>query len=379
MPRLNQPLTGDLRWVRMTTGTMSVRLHHSLALALSGLVAGSSGLRADEAPKGPPTPIIFSAPRSDTVSSNLNQIGTRSSALKNLESGLKQPFEMFDNSRSSGELQPPSRFTPATPSSPVLNNKKFKDALDKRAEESYLMSDDGDSALSGDDLSKSDPDAFDSSGKRPKTSLDRYYDRIDRLKAGQTNQTSRGLDMFGDKDSPSDKDDPKPKKSGGLFDRELSANARVLGQMTNNISEGGRLFSDKLKPRGYGDIFELGPVDSAQTTARTKDTRLDNFKRLLDGPGYGPRSEFNAAPPPSSSGYQPPKSIVGAPSSSLSPSPQPVVGGYANPPGFSGAVGTPAGLPDYAASSPSLTTTPPLPQPAPKQPMPTFSIPRRRF
>ena len=120
---------------------MSVPRHYYLGFALALLAVGLSGLRADEAPKGrpTPTPIVFSAPRSDTVSSNLNQIGTKSSPLTDLESGLTKPFQIFDAGRSSGDFQPANRFVPQTPSTPALSNRKLKEALDKRAEDNYLL------------------------------------------------------------------------------------------------------------------------------------------------------------------------------------------------------------------------------------------------
>src|SRR4051812_7435583 len=129
---------------------MSVRFYHRLGVALS-LVAATLGLRAEDAAKGRATPIVFSAPRSDTVSSNLNQISTRSSPLSDLESGLKKPFEIFDTGRSSAVI-PANKFATPTPSTPALNKRSLKDALDKRAEDSYLLSEDRDSSQSKDDL-----------------------------------------------------------------------------------------------------------------------------------------------------------------------------------------------------------------------------------
>ena len=199
------------------------------------------------------------------------------------------------------------------------------------------------------------------------------------MRIGPTNQASRSLDIFGEKNDLDEKNDPKSRRSGGLFDNELSAKARVLGGVSNNISAGGRLASDKLKTRSFDDLFELGPVAPAQSsTARAKESRVDAFKRLIEGPGYGARNEFNATPPPSSmSGYQPPPSVV-APSPTFS-NPRPAGGTFANTPGFSGSVGVPLGVPEYAASSPSLTPTPPVQQSTTKPPVPVFKIPRSRF
>jgi hypothetical protein len=360
---------------------MKARFAYYPGFALAWLMAAPLALAADEAPKGRPTPIIFSAPKSATLSSNLNQMGTKSSSLRDLESGLTKPFEILESGRSSGGFQPPNRFAQPPPSAPSVNNKKLKDVLDKRAEDSYLLSEESESDSAKDGLIGSDRDSIDSVTGRPKTSLDVYYDRIERWRGGATNQPSHSLDLFGQSDANEKEGGLKQKRPGGLFDYELSANARVLSQMTNNVSEGGRLSSEKLKPRGFGDPFELGAVETPQTSARTKETRLDEFKKLLDGPGYGARSGFNVTPPMSSGGaYPSPKPIVTAPSSSLSVGSQPPGGSLSTPAGFSGSVGVPVGIPEYAASVPSLTTTPTIQvPPAQKSLTPKFEIPRRRF
>ncbi|HEX5222653.1 MAG TPA: hypothetical protein VFZ59_24065 [Verrucomicrobiae bacterium] len=359
---------------------MRVGAAYQVGLTLALLGAGQWTLpAADEAPKPRQAPIVFSTPKSDTVSSNLNQIGTKSSSLRSLESGLTKPFEIFDSSR---PVQPPARFAPVTPSTPAVNNRKLKDVLDRRAEESYLLAEDDEPETSREtsrEGTRPDRESLDPVTGRRKTSLDRYYDRIDRMRAGVTNQTSRSNGLFGDQDDPDEKDDSKSRRSGSFLDRELSVNARALGRMSNSASasEGGWFSSDRLKPRNSGDLYELGRVEqpAPRTTVRAKDTRLEEFKRLLDGPGYGSRN-MDATAPPSSTGYQPPKSSLSAPAPSLNSGLQPAGPSYANTPGFSAS--TPA-LPGYAGSAPSVTARPPAPETTQKPPVPSFKIPRGRF
>jgi len=354
---------------------MSVRSQLYLGFALACLT-GPVAWAADDAPKGRPAPIVFSAPKSDAVSSNLNQMGNKSSSLMDLESGLRKPFEIFDAGRSSGGYQPPNRFAP--PVAPgTIPNRRLREAMDKRADESYLLSEDKESDRSRDELMGADREAIDPITGRPKTSLDRYYDRLDRGLAGATNKTSGSLDLFGEKIGVDEKGDlARQSRLGGLFDYELSANARGSGQ-TNNSE--GRWYLEKPKPRSSGGMFELGAVEPAQPAVRNRETRMDEFKKLLDGPGYGARRGFNAPPPQSALGspYQPPKSSLAAPGSSLSMSPQPSGSAMATTPGFSGAVGVPMGAPTYPGSS-SLNA-PPVPPPAQKPPTPSFKIPRPRL
>lgn len=363
---------------------MTVRLHHHLGLALILLATAPLGLRAEEKPRSRPTPIIFSAPQSDTVSSNLNQISTKTSPLTDLESGLKKPFEVFESGRSSTTYRPASRDMPYVPPPPVLKNKKLKDLLEKEAEDAYLRTEE-EAALSRDESWKSEEDPLAPSGPRSKSPLDLYYDRIERNRSGQTNQGgSPALAWFGDKPELEAKDDGKPRAIGGLFDIEMSASARTMNQMTNRDSGDGRLTSERLKTRSFGEIFGLGPVEPATTTGRTKDSRLDDFKRLLDGPGYGSSTDFNVAPPPSSvvapsPATQPVLGVVPPPSYATSPTPGFGTPSVANASSLAGAVGTPLGLPEHSVGTPSLTPTPSVQPTTPKPPPPTFNIPRRRF
>jgi len=359
---------------------MRVRLHHCLGLALAGLTIGQPVSQSEEPPRSKPTPIVFSAPKSDTVSSNLNQFGTRTSPLTDLESGLKKPFQIFDANRSSGEFRPANQFAP---SYPVLKNKRMKDLLEKRAEDSYLLREDSEADSPQDDLLKSDDDSPVGSGRRGKTPLDRYYDGIERLRQGETNRPTGSLDFFAAKTDLDEKADSKSRTSGGLYDKELSAVARTSGQITNSASGGRRLASESFKPQSFGDIFGLDSMETDRSAGPTRPTRLEEFKRLIDGPGYGARDGFNVAPPSTSlsATYQPSKPVVVAPGSLFSTTPQPAGDLPANAPGFSGTVGVPMGVPDFAANSPSLTPTPKLQQttPAPTPPVPKFSVPRRRF
>jgi len=357
---------------------MSVRIHPYPVLAMIFLAVGWLDVQAVEpAPESPET----SPPQADTASTNLNQIGMKRSPLSDLESRLKKPFESFDRGSSSEDLSPASTGRRYVPPAPVLSNKKLKDLLEKRAEAMYLLPDDKDSTFRRDALLPADEGALDPTGRLPKSELDRYYDRIDRQKLGTTNQSTRNLDLFGRKTDPEDKDDVKTKPSGGLFGGEPAISARAFGQLTNSNSGGGFLSSEPSGPRSFGEIFGLGPAETSRPKDRARDTRLEEFKRMLDGPGFGSRNEFNVAPPPSASTpSQVSKPVLGVPGSSFSVAPQLGAGSaLGDSSGFAGAIGTPVGVPDYAKGTPSLTPTPPLQKATPRPPPPTFNVPRRSF
>lgn len=364
---------------------MRIRAHHCLILALAMLIQHGSKARAEDgraenAARGKPTPIIFSAPKSDTVSSNLNQLGGRTSPLTDLESSLKRPFQIFESERPGNRAAPLTRFVPPA-SAPVLKNRRTKDLLEKRAEDRYLFREDDELDSPKGDLPGLDDGPLAVSGKRTKTPLDRYYDNIDRLRLGQTNRPVRSLDLFAEKSAPTAQQDPKLRNPGGWFDREFSASTQPEEKPGLSVFSDSRFEPDRPKPQSFGSFYRSDPVVPDRKTTRAMDTRLEEFKRLIDGAGYGTRNDFNALPPTPSAGSvdSSPSPGIAVPQPLFSNSPQPVGGGRVSTPGFSGAIGVPVGVPDLSASSPSLTPTPPLQQTVPKPPVPKFSVPRGRF
>ena len=63
------------------------------------LVGGRMVAHPEEPARQRGAPIIFSEPKSDTVSTNLNQLDLKASPFKDLESDLKKPFQIFDSGR----------------------------------------------------------------------------------------------------------------------------------------------------------------------------------------------------------------------------------------------------------------------------------------
>jgi len=362
-----------------------IRFQHCVGAALLLLAAGLSAFAADEPSGNRKTPVIFSTPRSDTVSSNLNRIGTRSSPLTELESGLKKPFELFERPRSSTDFRGPIKYTPQAPPAPELKNKKLKALLDKQAEDEYLLRQDDKTGPAGEDAFLLNEDPFSPSAKRPKSMLDRYYDRVEQSRSGATNQSAGNLGRFGEKAESKERDEPAARLAGGLFGDELPTATRPLGHLSNSLSTASSwLTPGRENVRSFGDIFGLGapPKVELSDKKKTQDTRLDDFKRLLEGPGYGTRSELNPASP--SLAVTPasvPKASGITPGSIWPASPQPAGSdGFATSARLAGTPAVPARVTENFVGSPSLTPTPALQPPATKPPpLPTFNVPRRRF
>jgi hypothetical protein len=364
---------------------MSIRIDRSMVLAMVLLGAAGAESRAEEPAPRRATPIIFSDPKSDSVSSNLNQLSrkNKSSAITDLESGLSKPFEVFDSVPSADGFQgTPYKFNlPA----PTLSNKKLKDLLDKQIEQSYLLPDGKDDSPAGDELLGREEDPFTPAGRKLETRLDRYYDRIDRSRSGMTNEV-RKSDSLGDKKGADEKEELSREDFNGLFNKKLPSSVRSLPQATNSTSEGGWLMSEKRQPKAFSEIFGLNDVTPARTAAREqdKDVRLNEFKRLLDGPAYSPRNDFNGALPPLvSAPAQATKPVSTLPVPSWSSSTQPAVkDSFANSSGLVGAPGSPQGLSDFGVGAPSLTPATSVSKPLPPRqqpPKPEFKIPKSKF
>lgn len=350
-----------------------------MGFALLALLSMVAPLPAQQTNRSRGTPIIFSAPKSDTVSSNLNELRTPTAPFRDLEADLKKPFEIFDPNSSDKLLRSRDQKFKTPP--PDLNKKQLKEQLHERAEQMFLSLEPED-----DDPFKASEESFDPYNKKPKTSLDRYYDRLDRNRVAVTNRTSVN-DLFGDK---KDKEKERRDESGfdkkkpiGFSDDERSVTSRNVRLMSNSSPTGDSLFSEKNKARGSGEMFDSGKQISFYERNKTKsETRLEEYKRLLDGPGYGHDTREKVKPVVSAYETAAPQAIYGAAAptwSSTKPAAKtPPANTFATSAGLVGTPAAPQGLKDFDSAA-SLSTPPPKPPPAKPAKPSTFNIPKRRF
>jgi len=356
---------------------MKLRFWEYLRLTAMMLAGGLLSTPAEEPARTRGTPIIFSEPKSDTVSSNLNQLEVKTSLFQGLESDLKKPFDIFNAGWPAASFSSP--FNPIAPPAAPINNRRIKELIDKRAEMMLSGPDAGDPDLLDDDPFKKAGDKLDAAGRKLKTPLDRYYDRLDRERAALTNQV-RNPDRFGDKtEADGKKLFGQPTESS--FDSYLKAPLRSPDGLSEPATVRSGLFSDNTKPKTFEDLMGSRPSDPAPSSSVIKETRLEQFKRLLDRPAYTP----------SASGYSPSLPVVGSvqqpltaslvptwSSSSLSASAAKPVNPTDSFTTRAGLVGAPPSLPGLHGFSdtPSSLNTPP---PSPIRPPPTFAIPKRQF
>ena len=357
---------------------MKLRFSNYLGLMAMTLAGGSLSTSAEEPARSRGTPIIFSEPKSDSVSSNLNQLDVKTSPFRGLESDLKKPFEIFDAGKSAGSFASPS-FRMAPPAAPA-NSRRIQDLIDKRAEMMLPGPDSGDTDLVGDDLFKKGEDKRDAAGKRLTTPLDRYYDRLDRERAALTNQL-RNTDLFGaDKNEKNtDGKDAFGRAAESPFDTDAKDPLRSSGRLSDRATGRDGFFSDSPKPKTFDDLLNARSSEPAPRSSVVKETRLELFKRLLDRPAYTPSATSYSPSLPEAGIDQRPVTTSPAPTWSSPSSSAKTVNprdSFTSRAGLVGAPPTLPSLPDFSDPSSSLNTPPP---PAPKRPPSTFAIPKRQF
>lgn len=346
------------------------------------LLLGSVMLVRAQAPARPRgNPIIFSGPKSDVVSSNLNELRSPASPFREMESTLKAPFEIFGSGSSRESAYPALR---RPPPQPEPTKKPLKDILNARAESMFLEPKlhEGET---DDDLYKSAAESFDLSPGKPKNALDRYYDRMDLV------LTNRAFspDASG---TAKEVRDPLNRNSLSPF-----AEPRDLEGQRNGADN---RFSPFAKPDNtpatartsiFDDRSIRADLDRSGTSKPDtafsgyqdqKENRMDAFKRLLEGPSQSrpsalPSSSAYTISPTRPSPYSSP-TTVGTGYSPTTATTSKSANSFSKTAGLVGSPGTPQGLPDYTANSTLGTAGSPT-QPQPKMPMSSFNLPKRRF
>ena len=356
---------------------MNLRFWNYAGCMAMFLLVGLVGAPAAEPAPQPTAPIIPSDPKSAVVSSNSNQLDTKTSPFRNLESELKKSFQIFDTGRPDVFFRPPVGLTEPPAAG---NNRRAKETMEKRAERMFPGADSGDSDADSDDPFKPAEDLLDAKEKNRKTPLDRYYDRLDRARAGVTNQVPKA-DQAGDHNEADGKDRSGRPFPEPLFGGELKPSASALTRRATNAAPSSGFFPELNVPKSFDELLDGRPNDLAEHSPGVKETRLDVFMQLIGGQ---PQSYA-----PGANRYSPSLPVGGATAVRPAPtSPLPTWSSTAvtaNPrdafSGRSDLVGAPSqlqSLPSFATPAPSLNLTPPT-VPQSKPPMTSFSLPKRQF
>jgi hypothetical protein len=149
--------------------------------------------------------------------------------------------------------------------------------------------------------------------------------------------------------------------------------------MSNNAVEGGGFFSENFKPKEFYDLADDAyQKPQPERSSSFKETRLDEFKRLLGEPASTPRNNdyspslpaFGTAPRPATASPSPSWSLPSTPAVSRD--------SFTSRAGLVGAPAQLQSLPSFGTATPGFNSAP-APVAQTKPPTSTFSLPKRQF
>lgn len=372
---------GVREWGYDTSPKMKRMLANVLLSLLLGLAGGLPMVFAQGIPRSHSAPINFSSPRVEVQASTLTNLSANTSKknnLRNLDEQLKAPFNIMD---ASGDVAGQNMPMPLV-SKPVLSTKAAKELKARREEREQWM------FGSPEELEADRQNAArmmgvteyedDGTEKGTKPLVQRYWDRLDRERAGPTNSMSA--------DAATDKSDREIKEQarvlfGGLNlpteeskpSTEASAATLAIGANSANNSSLGQ---EATSLRSGNDFFGNVPQNSASFSGPKSEAslnRMSEFRQLLDKSTPSPASSLGAFTTPAYS-----RPAVDFSASSPSTFRSPVLSPSAS---FDSLGGSSFGKSSFAAPSYSLNPPPPPVYQAPRVATPPsgFQIPKRVF
>ncbi len=349
---------------------------------------------AQRAPYRGVRPIEFSEPRSDVISSNVNQLRTpKQTSLQDLEKEIKKPFELLSPG---SEPAPRLSTTPAlrTPQS-AARTKQMKELLEKRNEWIFLDPEDYHGlGLTAEEMLRVTEYEPDGRVKKEKTPLEQYYEKMDKARAdlhAMATNRARSDDFFNlrSTDEPTDRakergfaGQPNPVKSGS-GELELNPNPQPATEASSFNLNG----KEQTIGQGFAEFFGFGKPESPEEVAkrvRNQEAHQKEFKDLLGVPASSPLTATAG----------PLEALTG---DGLVTPPSLATGGLGKSPGANQSVSTsqpPSASPNASVATSILpgaqanaglpawqtTLAPPAPETT-RKPLqtPSFQIPQRKF
>lgn len=365
---------------------------------LAAFLLGSSLLVAcgEEPVRSRGAVVDFSAPKSDVVSTNLNELRKPISPFQELESNLKSPFESLEKPRKGPDFRESRRLIQQQQR---LNQKTLKESLNERAEQMFLNPEQFEGENSDEAFFQLSKDSLDPYQKKPKNSLERYNDRQERDRLVLTNRAAIKK-PFDDKNLDRPDDWKSDSKAAGLLkpdsyaDQDRNNAFSLFPRTATNSSSLSSDFGTAARP----EMFDRAMNDSIARQRANTEARMEDFKRLLEGPRYtqptATTAQSSFATPAPNYGLPAANSTATASRAVVAPSTIPdwspfkssakgeTKDDFATSAGLVGALEKPQGLPEFPSATRTLaplTTPAPELTPATKFPSTTFKIPQRRF
>jgi hypothetical protein len=322
--------------------------------------------------------IQFSDPRVEVVTSNLNEAAiSKKISLRKIDEQFKAPFDLFDaqNTGIGSQIDPGSSYRP-----PVLSTKSLREILEKRKEqEQWIFGSpeelEAQRLTAERMLGLTEYDETGMNRESQHSPLQKYWDRIERERQGQTNRVSG--DVSTEKTDLEIKD--QAKAMFGLADlRRLDGNDQsgLMETTPTAVTPGltSPLFQEVSPLRSSSGLFSQPNTPTAFGLPQKNDAslnRMNDFKQLFETRPISPISTYS---PPSSV-----SSLNTFTESSKSPLSQ------WNSPAAASSLSSFSSLnPSRSTLSPSApslapTTSPLFQQPARTLPTTGFQMPKRSF
>jgi hypothetical protein len=356
------------------------------ALGLLLLAGGPVCAQNTQTPRSHGRRLEVSDPKSGINVTNFNTIGSPNDPIKQWEDEVSRPFKGFtpvDQGMLEGVVVPP----PRAPAGPVIQNKKVQELLEKKKNWAFMNPEDLTATPTAEQILNVKEYGEDGKEKRPSTSLQRFYQRLDKEKQkGFKLDTKDAEALLGG--------DPRRERVSGVDDEEddprfsktsqRDGSARHTGFEPDKSSLTPDTFSTTMRRGSLSDIFGLGDAGASATpeTLKAQKARLDEYRQFIGLP---------ANPAPAFEGFNPLSAAEEttrnyiSPGSSLGMAPAAGSGGDV----FGGArlsptATLPAGssLSDAAHSAGTFNPPSSLPRPEPPRATPpaaNFTAPKRVF
>jgi len=356
----------------MSFGLSSLRVCCGLvAVAVSGLLP--CGAQTGGRPRS--RPIEYSDPRSDEVTTNLDQLTIKKDGVKELEEDLYQPLRSFAPQSSLDGVAAP---LPPSPAPPVIQSKRAKELLERRKNWIFMRPEDLVAEPTLEEILKTPEYGKDGRELKPTPALERYYERIatKRPAASRPDQL-KDDDLFGPLRKPSPGDE-----TAARGDSDLPNGLKESTQALKNLfglDAGGDLSARGGTRGSFSDPFGLGDNTLSKEQVLEHNKLMDQYNSVLDPNWHRP-----AAANPFNQPFGLPEMgpLRKSPAAGLasSPTPAPHTGLDAQMDVLNPMLGPP-GLPDVNARALGQTR-PALALPSVESPTvgaPTFVAPRRSF
>ena len=259
----------------------------TLAILTGGFLTGFNATTA-EVRHG--RPIEFSDPKCPEIATNLNQINSRRSGLKDFEVDLTKSFQQGFSSRSSldGIPEQPARYT----APPVIQSKKARELLDRKKNWAFMAPEDLTSGPTAEEIFNLPDYGPDGKEKKKRSPVELYYDRQEREEragAGKRERDRESEDIFATHKRAPSRDDADL-KDPSTHSEELSDSQRMLRRAFSDSKATDNLVDSSPS----ADIFRLGNNTVAEQFDPQKAYRKayrEHFEKLLE-----PSSIVSTAP-----------------------------------------------------------------------------------